>query len=433
MGLGKTLGACMVMDGWDANFVFIACPNGAKQDPWVDELRRFCPWIEPVVMGNTAKARAAALDAAAERMEAGEPTALICHYEAIGLIEGENKRGWNRLGQWDLKVGDEAHILQSRTAKRTAAFRRLKSVGTLLLSGSVMSGAAERLFVPFQIMQPRKYRSQWRDWNDRYLESVDDGYDHAVIVGPKVHRLGDFKQALGESLVVRLAADHLDIPEPHVKDHLVQLTPLQARAYRALADELLFELPDGQVLATTDGAPLVTALRRVTACVPDGKGGYAGAKLDKAMELIGGALDSQHVWFTWHKEPGYALVDRLAAAGISAGLVNGDVSRPAREAAIDLFKRGGTQVLVATMATLAVAANLQNASVVGMLEESYDPIHNEQAIARVVRQGQTANASVHRIRAENTVDDLDVLPATMTKTELRRLILGAKAARLENA
>lgn len=426
MGLGKTLGTAMIIDGWDANFVFIACPNSAKRDPWVDGLTRFCPWLQPVVVGNNAKARSRALDEAAERMDAGEPTALICHYEAIGLIEGSNKRGWNRLGRWDLKVCDEAHTLKSRAAKRTAAFRRLQSVGTLLLSGSVMSGAAESLFVPFQVMQPKRYRSQWRDWNDRFLEVVDGDFGQ-IVIGPKLHRLAEFRGELSESLVVRLAADHLDIPKPHVKDHHVTLTPLQARVYREVADDLMADLPDGDVIATTDGAPLVTALRRVTACVPDGKGSYESAKLDRCMELIEAAGDSQIVVFTWHKEPGYALIDRLAAAGIGAGLVNGDRSQAARAETVGLFKRGGLRVLVATMATLSMAANLQNASVVITLEESFDPIDNEQAIGRVVRQGQTVHASVHHIRALDSVDDLHVLPAGMAKTELRRLILGASA------
>lgn len=426
MGLGKTLGAALTIDGWDANFVFIACPNSAKVDPWVDDFSQFCPWITPVVMGNSPKTRAYAMDKAQELSDADEPFAMICHYEAIALIDGPKKTGWSKLGRWDLKVCDEAHTLKSRMAKRTAAFRRLKSVGTLLLSGSVMSGAAEDLFVPFQIMRPKKYRSQHRDWNDPYIEIVDGDYGQ-IVIGPKLHKLPEFKAAMGESLIVRLASDHLNIPAPHVKEHRVKLLPSQSKAYHALADDLLAELPDGSVIATTDGAPMVTALRRVTACVPNAEGGYDSAKLDKAMELIEAAGDSQIVVFTWHKEPGYALADRLADAGIGHGLVNGDYNAAQRVNTIDLFKRGGTRVLIATMATLSVAANLQNASQVIVVEESFDPIDNEQAVGRVVRQGQLIHASVHYIRGEDTVDDLHVLPATMSKSELRRLVIGTKS------
>lgn len=441
MGLGKTLGACMVIDGWDANFVFIACPNSAKQDPWAQELRRFCPWLEPVVVGNTAATRIGALAIALERMERGEPTALICHYEAVRLIEGENKRGWKRFGRWDLLISDEAHLYKNRTAKFTASCRRLDAVGRLNLSGSVMSGRAEDLFVPWQMFQPKRYRSQWRDWNDKYLESFNDDYGRRHITGPMLHRLPEFRAELGEVLTVRLAKDWLDVPEPHIVERgdLV-MHPEQARVYREIADELMAELPDGEIMYATDGAPLRSALRQITAGVPTpcllhtgvctGHGGVLcsgliSAKHDAAMTDIENAGDSQIVMFAWHKRAVYELQRRCLAAGIPCGVVCGDFGTAQREATIDLFKRGGYRVLVATIATLSQAVNLQNASVVGMLEESDDPVLNEQAIARVIRQGQTVHASLFRYRIKDSVDDLSVASNALSKAELRRLILGA--------
>lgn len=424
MGLGKTLGACMIVDGWDANFVFIACPNSAKMKPWAKELARFCPWLKVFVVGNTPASRKAALDGAHARMQAGEPTALICHYQAIPLIEGANKRGWLRFGQWDLVICDEAHLLLNRTAKFTAAVRRLKRAGILFLSGSVMSGAAEKLFVPWQIAQPRRYRSQWRDWNERFMESMMDDYGARKIIGPALHRLPEFRAELGEILTVRLAKDYLDVPEACRVDRDLSMHPEQRRIYHQVADELLAELPDGDVIATIDGAPLRSALRRVTAGVALDGGGLLSSKHDAAMEDIVNAGDSQIVMFGWHKLTVRELHRRCLAAGISCGVIDGDVPNAERERVIDLFERGGYRVLVATIATLGTAANLQMASVVGMLEESDDPVDNEQAIGRVVRQGQRAHATVYRYRIADSVDDLSVSSNACSKSELRSLLLG---------
>lgn len=424
MGLGKTLEACMVIDGWDANFIFIACPNNAKQDPWVQHLERFCPWIKPVVVGNTAAARKSALDEAHARLEAGEPTALICHYQAIPIIEGANKRGWLRFGQWDLLISDEAHLYKNRKAKFTSACRRLKAVGRLDLSGSVMSGAAEDLFVPYQMHMPKRYRSQWRDWNDRFLEVVKDDYGQNQIIGPLPHRLPEFRAELGEILTVARARDWLPgVPEPHIVQRELAMHPEQLAAYHKMADELMAEMPDGTINYTTDGAPLRSALRQITAGVPQDEG-LLSSKHDAAMEDILAAGDSQCVYFTWHKRPAYELQRRCLAAKVPCAVICGDVPTRERERRIELFKGGGYRVIVATIKTLSSAANLQNASVVGMLEESDDPVDNEQAIGRVVRQGQTVNASVYYYRIKDSVDDLSVQTNYIAKAELRKLILG---------
>lgn len=425
MGLGKTLGACMVIDGWPANFVFIACPNSAKHDPWELQLAKFCPWLEVVTVGNTAKARDAALERAKALLDAGTPMALICHYQAIPLIDGKNKRGWKKLGQWDLLICDEAHLLQNQKSQFVRAVKRLDTAGRLNLSGSVMSGAPERLFVPWSMFRPKRYRRQWEDWNDRFLDTVETDYGK-VIIGPSPSRLPQFRAELGESLVVRPARKYLKLPEPRVIEHELGLHPEQKRVYHELTEDLMSELPDGQIQLAGEGASLLTAHRRVTGGVPDGKGGYISTKLDRGLEVIEGAGDSQILVFAWHKALVRAFVGRCHKAGIGCGVIDGDVPiGAARDRVIDLFKAGGYRVLCATIATLSSAVNLQNASVVIMAEESNDPIDNEQSIGRALRQGQLQSVSVHYLRVKDSVDDLQVLPNYVTKQELRKMVLGA--------
>ena len=422
MGLGKTLAALMVIEAW-SNFTLIVCPNSAKRDPWVQHFERFLPELPVVVMGNTPRARAAAFAEAAALGSAGTPFALICHYEALALIEGPNKKGWKPLGQWDLMVVDEAHCLKGRNTKRASSLRRMSRAGTLLLSGSVMSGRAEDLFVPLQILQPRRYTRQWDHWNLRFLDAVETDYGMEII-GPKAHTLPAMRDELGEVLTVRRAADHLSVPEPILVEHEVQMLPAQKQAYLGLANEMLAELPDGTLLSAVAGAPLLCALRRVTAGI-EVDGEVLSAKHDLALELIESAGDSQILSFAWHKLPGHELQRRCLAAGISCGRIDGDTPHAERERIIDLFKRGGYRVLHATISTLSTAANLQNAGVVLFLEESYEPSDNEQALARAVRQGQPAHVSAHYLRAARTVDDLRVLPSAVSKAEIRRLVLGA--------
>ena len=436
MGLGKTLASLMVIDGWPANYILIVCPSEAKQDPWVDHIKRFAPWLTPVVVGHSKADREASMAWAKSQMDAGQPTAVICHYQAVPLIEGPNKRGWKPLGRFDLMIVDEAHNLKGRsrkdgegtkrrTSQTVAALKRIQAVGHLLLSGSVMSGNPEDLFTPWNIMDRKNYRAKWRDWNDPFMEVIDGDYGK-IVVGPSIPALPRFRRVLGEKLVVRQARDYLQLPEPRVIEHSVELTRAQAKAYYELIEDQLTELPDGNIMEAEAGSSLLTGLRRVTGGISLADGKWESAKLARAIQLVRDAGDSQIVVFSWHK----ALIEEFQiqcqAQGVGCGLINGNVPKAKRAPIIELFKQGGYQVLAATIATLSEAVNLQNASVVIMLEESYDPIDNEQAIARVVRQGQPAHVSVHLIRAKDTVDELEVLPAYMTKREVRRLVLGTR-------
>ncbi len=426
-GLGKTLGACMVMDGWDCNFVLIACPNSVKADPWLKDLPEYCPWLEPVVIGNSKHDRACKFKYAKERMDAGEPTAVICHYEALALVGRMDRKDgttWDKLGKFDLRIADEAHRLKNERAGFTKAFRKIKAVGTLLLSGTCTDGEFEELFVPMQLMQPKRYTRRWDGgWNDKYGDYADG--DHGQLaLGVKPHRLEELRTELSEVLVVRRAKDELNIPAPHVADLSVEMRPEQRAVYEALLEDLFAELPDGEFLAATKGASLITALRKVTGGVPLPGGGFASAKLDRLVERYADIGKQQAVVFTWHRELAERAAAALQGAGLAAAWMHGGLSVPRRAEHVAGFHAGSVRVLVATMGTLGIGVNLQEAARVSFLEHSYSPKDNEQARDRVVRQGQTAHVLHENYTCTGTADELSVLPRLLTKTLLRQLLVG---------
>ncbi len=155
--------------------------------------------------------------------------------------------------------------------------------------------------------------------------------------------------------------------------------------------------------------------------MPDGS--LESAKIDKALDILDGARASQSVVFTWHRATAAETVRRCHDAGITVAPITGNESLAVRAASIEAFQRGELQVLVATIATLGVAANLQCAGQVVFIEESYSAEDNRQARDRVVRQGQTGTVCVHYIRAAGTADE-QVLASAVSKSELRRLVLG---------
>lgn len=420
-GLGKTLMAAMVTDGWGANFILAVCPNSAKYRTW-EPAAALMPWLgEPVVIGNSAKARDVSMELARDRLDNGVPTLIIVHYEALALVD------WAPLGVLDLVIFDEGHRLKNHKAKFTKAAMRIPAVGRLFLSGSVLDGDVEDLWVPMKMMQPKRYPTRWKSWNDRFVDYAEGDFGR-ISLGARPYRIPELRDELGEVLVVRRASDELDIPAPHVQHVDLPMLPVQRTAYKAMVDKLFAELPDGDILAANAGAGLVSALRQVTGGVPLEDGKYASSKLDYIEELVGGpptpgvgGKPLQTVVFFWHKEPANRLAERL---GPLATIVHGDVPQARREEALEDFVCGRRRVLIATIATLSESVNLQCAGRVILAEKSWRPMDNEQSVARVVRQGQRANASVYHLQCPDTVDTLAVVPRVASKTILRRLVVG---------
>lgn len=465
-GLGKTLATCALIDALDAQRTLVVAPNTAKESVWAAELRRFCPWAEVHVLPNDKAKR--------ERLLAGvrdlypktnaKPLVLVVHYEALALIAGisykrkgtareyvgrehlkptltsaernrldEDERrcyrkvmgkGWDKLGEWDLFVADEAHRLANPDAQMTRAAKKVPAAKRLALSGSIIQNRVEELFSPLQWLFPASYKSAWRDWNDRFLDYVDGGYGK-ICLGVKPHMVETMRAELGVFMVYRRKEDELDLPERVDHDVRVPLSAKQRKAYDKLVSSCMATLEDGTTLKADEGASMMNKLRQVatgldllTDEIVD------SSKLDLAVELIEDSPDDDFVVFSWYKSAVHALADRLAAKKIQSFQVTGDVPHAKRAEAIARFQAGEGRVFIGTIATLGESVNLQRANQVIMLDRSFNPALNGQAVDRAYRQGQRRRVTVTNIIAKDTVDELNVLPTLASKEALRAAILG---------
>lgn len=429
-GLGKTLAACALIDELDCQRVLVVCPNTAKRSVWEPELQRWCPWMEDIVLQNTKAKRTSDLAFAKQLKDAGYPFVLIVHYEALAIIAGGGTRrssgdGWKRLAlDFDLVIADEVHRISNQ---RTQMARALKSIPTkykLGLSGSIIQNHAEELFSPLQWLFPTHYRSKWRDWNDRFLDYVDNGYSK-VCVGVKIDQLDAMREELGVFMCVRTKDDELDLPARTEQTLYVDLSPAQAKAYKDLRETCMAQLDDGSVIKAIDGLSLLTRLRQVATGL-DLVGNTVGdsTKLDLAVDLIEDAPDEAFVVFSWYKAAANELQRRLTERGIDSFLVTGDVSHNKRADYIAQFQEGYGRVFIGTIKTLSESVTLHRASNAIFIDRSFNPGDNAQAADRIYRIGQTKPVTITQIVAKGTVDELVVTPIVLDKEALRAAILG---------
>jgi superfamily II DNA or RNA helicase len=128
-------------------------------------------------------------------------------------------------------------------------------------------------------------------------------------------------------------------------------------------------------------------------------------KLDRLVDLIDEATGDGRkvVVFSFFRSVLDAVMTALGDKAV--GPITGDVPPPDRQELVDEFtRRPGPAVLVSQIQAGGVGLNIQAASVVILCEPQWNPAIEEQAIARAHRMGQVRRVDVHRLLAEDSVD-----------------------------
>lgn len=443
-GGGKTLGAAAIIEANDYTSVLVAAPNTSKLDTWLRELELRLPSHQILVLGNTPTTRASALAAAQDLSSREIPFVLVVHHESLALIAGAKERpsgkgktvlnGWKDLNiVWDLFVFDESHRLKNAGANGSQLHRaacKVPAHNALALTGSLYENSWEELYGTLHWMAPKRYKSQWADWNLRFFDYVE-GYGK-VWVGILPGKEEDMRQELGVFTIVREKADRTTHQTLKVK-----LSKGQRRAYDELVEVMLTRLEDDTWVSSEAGVVQLTRLRQIASGldllsekVTD------SSKTDAAVKIMKKNLDHDFFVAVWYKASAHALARRLEKEGYNVFVVTGDTPmgertrliQASRRLANDKAMRGSTPVVViGTIATMGESVNLQHLNHVIRIDRSFNPALNRQVVDRVDRTGQEREVFCDDIVAADTVDELVVLPSLATKNAFRAIILGRGA------
>jgi SNF2 family DNA or RNA helicase len=449
-GLGKTLITAAFIEKLEATRSLVVARNDAKDSVWRAQLEEYLPEHRIIVLPNEAKKREQLLDMlTAEydrhlRSSGGQPgirpLVLIVHYEALALIAGARRiehrdgsvtvtkgggAGWDRLGLWDLMAFDEGHRLASynpNSKKNTQMGRALSRLRrrnvdmALNLTGSSIMNRPDDMFGQLHFLFPDIYRAKWADWNDRFIDYVDDG-NRKVAIGFKLDRLDDLRRELGVFMVYRTKAEVFKSLPPLIQQDIeLEMYPEQRRVYNEVREHFWAKLEEGGIKAANPLSQL-NLLRRIATYYP----GVPSAKLDFALHELEEESDEQFVVFTWFKEPGRALAEKL---GDEVVVVDGDVPIRRRAELLDRHRRGLARILVGSIATLGESLNLQYMHEAIRLDRDWNPQVNAQTTDRLYRHGQESRVTLRDLWAKGTVDTLRVKPNLASKESLRRAIFG---------
>jgi SNF2 family DNA or RNA helicase len=311
--------------------------------------------------------------------------------EAVRLHGGDreaNFRTWSRRGgvgvttfqslHWlyeqdfdippALLVVDEAHYIKNPRARRTMAARDFIGFAerTLFLTGTPMENRVDEFRTLVHHLQPNLARS---------VEAVDG------LAGA-----ARFRAAVAPVYLRRNQTDVLQELPPRLEtEEWVTFGGDDFAAYRDAVAERNF-----------------MAMRQA-AYMPGAAA--ASQKLARLVDIVEEALanDRKVVIFSFFRRVLEVVTEALS--DVAMGPLTGSVPPSKRQSLIDAFTTAPTaRALVSQIEAGGVGLNIQAASVVLLTEPQWKPSIEEQAIARCHRMGQARPVDVHRLLAEDSVD-----------------------------
>ncbi len=308
-------------------------------------------------------------------------------YRLHGVDRDLNLRLWARLGgiavttfdslrtlakpddvELSMFVVDEAHYVKNPDAQRTRAVKRFIALAnrTLFLTGTPMENRVEEFRTLVHHLQPEVARRV----------SATDGLAGATA----------FRTAVAPVYLRRNQSDVLAELPPRIEtEEWVDLEGEDYAAYRQAVTSSNF-----MAMRQAAYAPGTTA---------------GSAKLERLVEIVEEAASGGRkiVVFSYFRR----VLEIVASAldGLAMGPLTGSVAPSERQELVDAFTaHPGAAVLVSQIQAGGVGLNIQAASVVILTEPQWKPTLEDQAIARCHRMGQSRPVDVHRLLAEDSVD-----------------------------
>ena len=355
------------------------------------------------------------------------PVGLHPHWlrEAAALDLPIELVSWARLPQelpcaGTLLVVDEAHYAQTLKAQRTNALLRLARHPRLraiwMLTGTPMkNGRPSQLFPLLAAMDHPIARDQ-RQFEERYCQghwSERRGQKRWHAAGAS--QLKELRGLTRPLILHRRKAQLLDLPPKQRRDLAIQLSEAETLGFEhrieLVVEDYRRRAREGTVRSDAEFLAVLTAWRRIA----------AEFKLPAARDLVQQLRAGQNpvVLFSAFVDP---LV--LLQAQIGGELLTGRQKPAERQASVDRFQSGQTDLLLATFGAGGVGFTMHRANHVVLLERPWTPGDVDQAEDRCHRLGMQGGLTSHWLQlgpADQLVDGL-----VASKAERIELLLGPR-------
>jgi len=327
------------------------------------------------------------------------------------------------FGRYGFKgvVFDEAHALkEARPANkhhRAAVATRLGlAIGRpVFLTGSPVLNRPDELWRILHIANPKAW-PDFVEYRDRYCRAPSNDEEAAqdesvrerriLTDTGRVENVDELRTRVDQYMLRRLKSDVAkDLPPKSRQSVLVELDESDLAVYRqAEKDVSAWLRANGQHLQASrakkaEALVRLTHLRRLL-----GEAKLRTVVPQYLREWFDRETPEPLIVFGYFRAVCQGVFEIASKLGITVSTIRGDDSDKKRQAAIDAFQEGKTQLFVAPIKAAGVGINLQRASDVLFVERHWVTEELKQAEDRAHRLGQTDPVTVTYLDAHGTID-----------------------------
>lgn len=405
---------------WAVQRVLIVAPKKVAEGTWSNEANKWghLRHLRVSLVCGSQQKRLRALATPAD--------VYVINRDNVAWLVDYFKNAW----PFDMVVLDESSSFKNSQSKRFKALRAVRNrINRLVeLTGTPSSNGLMDLWAQIYLLDGGvrlgKTIGQYRE---RFFDPDKRNRVQVFSWAPKDGSMEYIQQAIGDICISMKSEDYLQLPDRIYDEVPVVLDAPAAKAYKRLEREMLLELDEGTVTATSAGVLTGKLLQLCNGAVYDGDRRAIDihkCKIEAFLEVLE-QLHGQHalVFYNFQHDR-----DRLLAALEPLDLRVRTYQGPQDE---QDWNEGRIDILLAHPASCAYGLNLQNGGhhiiwfgLTWSLEQ-YD-----QANKRLHRQGQKHPVTVHLLVVQGGMD-ADVVAALQRKGDTQEALMDALKARIQ--
>jgi SNF2 family DNA or RNA helicase len=396
MGLGKTVIsltaiADLLFDRFEVRHVLVIAPLRVARDTWPAEIEKWehLRHLTYTVAVGTVRERRAALMAKAD-------ITIINRENLQWLIEDSGLPF-----HYDMVVIDELSSFKNHKAKRFQALMKVRpKVKRIIgLTGTPSSNGLMDLWSEFKLLDMGQrlghFITQYR--NDYFVPDKRNGqiiysYKPLPYAEEAIYRI------ISDITISMKSTDHLKMPELVSAQYEVRLSEAEAQRYTELKQQLILQLPDGEVTAANAASLTGKLVQLANGAIYSDTGDiveFHDRKLDALEDIIEAANGKPLLVAYWFKHDLQRIKSRFPVREIKSSK---DISD---------WNDGSIPVAVIHPASAGHGLNLQTGgSTLVWFGLTWSLELYQQTNARLWRQGQSAGTVViQHIITKGTIDE----------------------------
>lgn len=425
MGLGKTVTTLtavneLMYDYFEISKVLVIAPLRVARDTWPAEIQK---WEH---LQNLTYSVAVGTEAERLRALKAKADIYIINRENVQWLIEESGAVFN----YDMLIIDELSSFKNHDTKRFKSLMKMrpKVRRVVGLTGTPSSNGLMDLWAEFRLldMGQRLGRFIGKYRNDYFLP---DKYKGNIVYSYRP--LPDAEQQIYDKIsditISMKSTDHLKMPELIISEYPVKLSEEERQHYEELKEELVLELPDGDVTASNAGS-LSNKLSQMAngAIYSDDRDilPIHDRKLDALEDIIEAANGKPVLVAYWFKHDLARIQERLNKLHIPFATMD-------KADSISRWQRGELPVGLIHPASAGHGLNLQSGgSTLIWFGLTWSLELYQQTNARLWRQGQQSKTVIIQHIITTGTIDRKIMSALQKKEETQNALIDAVKAEL---